>query len=55
MKSRLRVIEVRKDGPIELPDGSIPLRLERVIEPNGLVNPSPSQDRFMLYYLQKES
>jgi hypothetical protein len=55
MKRKLRVVEVRKDKPIELPDDAIPLRLERVIEPNGLVNPSPSPDRFMLYYLQKES
>jgi hypothetical protein len=55
MKSRLRVVEIRKDRPIELPDDSIPLRLERVIEPTGLVNPSPSPDKFVLYYLQKES
>jgi hypothetical protein len=54
MKHRLRVIEVRKNQPMELPDDAIPLRLERVIEPNGLVNPSPSPDKFMLYYLQKE-
>jgi hypothetical protein len=55
MKSKLRIVDVWKDRTIELPDGSIPLRLERVIEPTGLVNPSPSSERFLLYYLQKES
>lgn len=55
MKRRLRVVEIRKDKPVELPNDAIPLRLERVIESNGLVNPSPSSDRFTLYYLQTES
>jgi hypothetical protein len=54
MKSKLKVIEVRKDKPIDLPDGAIPLRLEPVVEPTGLVNPAPSSDRFILYYLEKE-
>jgi hypothetical protein len=54
MKSKLRVVEVRKDKLVELPDGAIPLRLELVVEPTGLVNPTPSSERFMLYYLEKE-
>jgi hypothetical protein len=54
MKSKLRVVEVRKDKAIELPDSAIPIRLEPVIEPTGLVNPKPSTEKFMLYYLEKE-
>jgi len=54
MKSKLRVVEVRKDKLIELPDGAIPLRLEQVDESTGLVNPTPSSEKFMLYYLEKE-
>jgi len=54
MKSRLRVVEVRKDKPIELPDNAIPIRLDQVVEPTGLVNPAPSSDKFVLYYLEKE-
>ena len=54
MKSKLRVVEVRKDKLVELPDGAIPLRLEQVVEPTGLVNQTPSSERFMLYYLEKE-
>jgi hypothetical protein len=55
MKSKLRVVEVRKDKAIELPDNAIPIRLEPVVEPTGLVNPKPSSEKFMLYYLQRES
>ena len=55
MKHKLKVVEIRKDKPIELPNDAIPLKLEQVLEPNGLVNPSFSRDRFMLYYLQRES
>jgi hypothetical protein len=54
MKGRLKVVEVRKDKPVELPDDAIPIRLERVTEPTGIVNPSPSSDKFMLYYLEKD-
>jgi hypothetical protein len=54
MKSKLRVIEIRKDKQIELPDNAIPVRLEQVIEPTGLVNPAPSSEKFVLYYLEKE-
>jgi hypothetical protein len=54
MKSKLRVVEIRKDKLIDLPDGAIPLRLEQVVEPTGLVNPPPSSEKFMLYYLEKE-
>ena len=54
MKSKLRVVEVRKDKVIELPDGAIPLRLEEIVQHTGLVNPSPSSEKFMLYYLEKE-
>lgn len=54
MKSKLRVIEIRKDKEIELPDNAIPVRLEQVIEPTGLVNPAPSSEKFVLYYLEKE-
>ena len=39
MKSKLRLVEVRKDKLIELPDDGIPLRLESVVESTGLVNP----------------
>ena len=53
MKRRLRVIEIRKDRPIELPDDSVPLKLERVVESSVVINPPPSPDRFMLYYLEK--
>jgi len=55
MKGKLRVVEVRKDKAIELPDNAIPIRLDPVIEPTGLVNPAPSSEKFMLYYLQRES
>jgi hypothetical protein len=56
MKSKLKIVEISKDKPIELPDGSIPLRLERVTEHNGIIiNPSPSPDKFVLYYLEKQS
>ncbi len=54
MKSMLKVVEVRRGKAIELPDNAIPIRLEQVIEPTGLVNPSPSSDKFILYYLEKE-
>ena len=54
MKSKLRVVEVRKDRAIELPDNAIPIRLDQVIEPTGLVNPTPSSEKFVLYYLEKE-
>jgi hypothetical protein len=54
MKSKLRIVEVRKDREITLPDNAIPVRLEQVIEPTGLVNPAPSSERFILYYLEKE-
>jgi hypothetical protein len=54
MKSKLRVVEVRKDKEIELPNNAIPVRLEQIIEPTGLVNPTPSSERFILYYLEKE-
>jgi len=53
MKSNLRVVEVRKDKLIEFTDGAIPLRLEDTVQPTGLVNPSPSSEKFMLYYLEK--
>lgn len=54
MKSKLRVVEVRKDREIDIPDNAVPIRLEQVIEPTGLVNPAPSSQRFLLYYLEKE-
>jgi len=54
LKSKLRVVEVRKDKAIEFPDNAIPIRLEQVVEPTGLVNPAPSSDKFVLYYLEKE-
>lgn len=54
MKSKLRIVEVRKDKVIELPDGAIPVRLEHITEPTGLVNPRASLDKFVLYYLEKE-
>ena len=53
MKNKLRVIEVRKDKPIELPDNAIPVRLDHVVEPTGLVSPAPSSEKFVLYYLEK--
>jgi hypothetical protein len=54
MKSKLRVVEVRKDRAIELPDSAIPIRLDQVVESTGLVNPRPSSEKFVLYYLEKE-
>ena len=54
MKSKLRVVEVRKDKEIELPENAVPVRLEHIIEPTGLANPAPSSQRFMLYYLERE-
>ena len=54
MKVRLRSHEVQRGKETELPDNAVPIRLERVIEPNGLVNPDPSSEKFVLYYLQKE-
>lgn len=54
MKSKLRVVEVRKDREIDIPDNAVPVRLDQVIEPTGLVNPAPSSQRFLLYYLEKE-
>jgi hypothetical protein len=55
MKSKLRVVEVQKDKALELPDNAIPIRLDQVVEPTGLVNPAPSSEKFVLYYLEKES
>jgi hypothetical protein len=55
MKYKLKVVEIRKDKPVELPDDAIPLTLERVFEHTLLVNPPPSPDRFTLYYMEKES
>jgi len=54
MKSKLRIVEVLKDRTVGLPDNAVPIKLEQVIEPTGLVNPSPSSDKFVLYYLEKE-
>ncbi len=54
MKGKIRVIEIRKDKTIELPDNAIPIKLEQVTEPTGLVNPAPSSDKFKLYYIEKE-
>jgi G3E family GTPase len=54
MRSKLRVVTVRRDKTIELPDNVIPIRLEQIIEPTGLANPAPSSDKFVLYYLEKE-
>lgn len=54
MRSKLRVVTVRRDKTIELPDNVIPIRLEQIIEPTGLANPAPSSDKFALYYLEKE-
>ena len=48
MKSKLRVVEVQKDTTIELPDNAVPIRLEQVTEPTGLVNPGPSSNKFVL-------
>jgi hypothetical protein len=53
MKSKLRVVEVRKDKEIELPEDAVPIGLEQVFEPTGLVNPAPSSEKFVLYYLEK--
>ena len=53
MKSKLRVVEVRKDTTIELPDNAIPIRLDHVVEPAGLLNPAASSEKFVLYYLEK--
>ena len=55
MKSKLKVLEIRKDTTIDLPKGALPLRLDKVVEPNGLVNPAPSEEKFLLYYLEEES
>ena len=55
MKTKLRIVEVRKDRTIELPAGAIPIRLDQVVEPTGLIDPEPSQEKFVLYYLEKES
>jgi hypothetical protein len=53
MKSKLRVVEVQNDKTIELPDNAIPIRLDQVVEPTGLVNPAASSEKFVLYYLEK--
>lgn len=55
MMAKLRIVEVRKDAPAELPDDILPVRLEPVIEHAGGMFPTPSSERFMLYYLQRES
>ena len=52
MKTKLRVVEVRLDKTIELPEKIIPVKLEPVIEPSGLTVPVPS-GRFFLYYLEE--
>ncbi len=54
VRNKLRIVEVRKDKTIELPDNIFPLRLERVTEPTGRVNPAPSSEQFMRYYLEKQ-
>jgi len=54
IKSKLRVVEVRKDKLIELPDGAIPLRLDEIVQSTGLLNPSPSSEKSMPWYLEKD-
>jgi len=44
LKHKLKVVEIRKDKPIDIPEDAIPLKLERILELNGLVNPFPSSD-----------
>jgi hypothetical protein len=53
LKTKLRVREIQKEKGIELPDNAVPIKLEHIIEPNGLVNSGPSE-KFLLYYLEKE-
>jgi len=53
LKTKLRVREIQKEKGIELPDNAVPIKLEHIIEPNGLVNPGPSE-KYLLYYLEKE-
>ena len=54
MITKLRIVEVKKDAPAELPDNILPVRLEPVIEHAGGTIPTPSSERFRLYYLQRE-
>jgi hypothetical protein len=54
MITKLRIVEVRKDAPAELPDNILPVRLEPVTEHVGGTIPTPSSERFRLYYLQRE-
>ncbi len=51
MKAKLRMVELTKDGPSEFPDNIIPVSLEHV----GGIMPTPSADKFRLYYLEKVS
>ena len=54
MKAKIRIMEVSKDKSFEFPKNATPLRLEPITEPNGLVNPSPSEEKFRLFYVQEE-
>ncbi len=55
MMAKLRIEEVRNDAPADLTDDIIPVRLEPLIDQAGGMFPTPSSERFMLYYLQRES
>ncbi len=51
--AKLRIVEVERDQPTQLPDNIIPVKLEPVVERAGGVIPVPSSDRFVLYYLER--
>jgi len=54
MTAKLKIVEIRKGNSVELPEGIIPLGIEPILEWVGLTVPVAS-DRFMLYYLERES
>ena len=54
MLAKLKVIEVRTDKTVELPEKIIPVKLEPIMEPCGLIVPVIS-DKFLLHYFEKES
>ena len=53
MPAKLKLIEVRTDKTVELPEKIIPVKLEPVVEACGLTVPVAS-DKSLSHYCEKE-
>jgi len=54
MMAKLKIVEISKGSSVDLPERIIPVAIEPIMERAGLTIPVAS-DRFMLYYLERES